>query len=382
MEPRGHGTLGALAAMALCLLLARAEAQAPASGPTAVAAGSEATYVVKKGDTLWGIAKGLLNDPFLWPRIWERNPFIADPNRIYPGDTLALPGREAAPTAPVAEAPKPEAPKEAPKEEAKAPAAPEAEAPAAPPPPAPEALLPPLPPVPPASRMAIACAPILMDEAAMASAGIGNIVKSADDKLMLSQEDSVAVGLNGQQVPKVGERLAVIRPAQRVIHPVSKREMGRALSTLGLLEVTEVRDRTALARVIYGCEPMTVGDRVARFAPAPYPEDKIPQPATRQVEGIILGSPRSVQFLGLQSLVYVDVGEGQGIGPGDVFAIYRPELPRGNPATGQLVPIPPERLGEAVVIRVTDRAVTAVISASAKEIRVGDRAVLSRQIQP
>lgn len=216
----------------------------------------------------------------------------------------------------------------------------------------------------------------------MASAGIGNIVKSADDKLMLSQEDSVAVGLNGQQVPKVGERLAVIRPAQRVIHPVSKREMGRALSTLGLLEVTEVRDRTALARVIYGCEPMTVGDRVARFAPAPYPEDKIPQPATRQVEGIILGSPRSVQFLGLQSLVYVDVGEGQGIGPGDVFAIYRPELPRGNPATGQLVPIPPERLGEAVVIRVTDRAVTAVISASAKEIRVGDRAVLSRQIQP
>lgn len=380
MEPRGRGTLGTLAAMALCLLLLRAEAQAPAPRPAAP--GGAGAYVVRKGDTLWGIAKSLLNDPILWPRIWERNPFITDPNRIYPGDTLAVPGREAPPP-PVAEAPKPEPPKEAPKkEEAQAPAAPEAPAPAAPPPPAPETVLAPPPPVPPASQMAIACSPVLMDEAAMASTGIGNIVKSQDDKLMLSQEDSVAVGLNGQQVPKVGDRLAVIRPGLRVVHPISNRQVGRAMDTLGLLEVTGVHDRTARARVIYGCEPMTVGDRVARFALAPFPEDKIAQPATRRVEGLIVDSARSLQFLALQNLVYLDVGAGQGIAPGDVFAIYRPELPRVNPAAGELVPIPPARLGEAVVVRVTDTTATAVISASAKEIRAGDRAVLSRQIQP
>lgn len=385
MKRTGGGTFGTLALITLCLvlLLAAAEAQAPAPGagvPSQAPAGpgSEGPYVVKKGDTLWGIAKSLFNDPFLWPRIWERNPFITDPNRIYPGDTLAMPGREPAP-APAAEAPKPEPPKEAPQEEAKAPAA----APVPPPPPAaPEAILTPLPPVPPASQMAIACSPVLLDEAATVSAGIGNIVKSDDDRLLLSQENYVAVSLNGEQTPKVGDRLAVIRPGPRVVHPVTKREMGRALSTLGILEVTEVRDRTARARVISSCEAMTVGDRVGRLVLAPFPEDKIAQPATRQVEGMIVDTPRSLQFLALQHVVYLDVGAGQGIGPGDVFAIYRRNLPRVNPVTGQQVPISPDRLGEAVVIRVTDKTATAVISASAKEIRAGDRVVLSRQIQP
>jgi hypothetical protein len=80
-------------------------------------------------------------------------------------------------------------------------------------------------------------------------------------------------------------------------------------------------------------------------------------------------------------MVYLDVGTGQGIGPGDVFAVYRPNLPAVNTAIGEVVPIPPDRLGEAVVIRVTNTTATAVISASAKELRAGDRVVLSRQIQ-
>ena len=146
MKRRGGGYLGKLGLIVLCLvvLLATAEAQTPAPGagmPSPAAtpattgpAESEGTYVVKKGDTLWGIAKSLLNDPVLWPQIRERNPFITDPNRIFPGDTLAIPGREPAPQAqvPVAEAPKPEPPKEAPKEEVKAPAPAPPPAPAAP----------------------------------------------------------------------------------------------------------------------------------------------------------------------------------------------------------------------------------------------------------
>jgi LysM repeat protein len=379
MKRRGGGTLGKLGLIVVCLVVsvAAAEAQTPAPGPGAPApVGSEGTYVVKKGDTLWGIAKSLLNDPFLWPQIWERNLFITDPNRIYPGDTLAIPGREPAP-APVAEAPKREPPKEAPKEEAKAPAsAPQA------PPPAPETILAPPSPVPPAGQMAIACYPVLLEEAAVEAAGIGSIIRSSDNRLLISQEDYVSVGLDREQIPKVGDRLAVIRPGLRVIHPWQKKALGRALNTLGILEVTEVRDRTVRVRVMYSCENMSAGDRVVPFVLAPFPEDKIAQPTTREVEGVIVDTPRRLQLLGLQTVVYLNVGKSQGIGPGDVFAIYRPSAPRADLTTGQVFPIPPERLGEAVVIRVTDSACTAVIWASAKEIRAGDWVVLSRQIQP
>jgi hypothetical protein len=365
--------------LAFVLATAQAQTGAPISPPAPTAPGGEEPYVVKKGDTLWGIARDLLKDPFLWPQLWERNPFITDPNRIYPGDTLAMPGGEAAPPAPapVAEAPKPEPPKAAPREEVKGPPPPPPS-----PPPRPEAIVTPLPPVPPASPQAIACSPVLIAESSAADAGIGSIVKTNDDRLLLGQVDQAFVAVDGGQSPNVGDLLAVVRPGTRVIHPWHKRVLGRTLYTLGVLEVTEVQDNAARVRIIYGCDAINNGDRVAPFVLAPFPEDKIAQPTTRQVEGVIVDTPRLLQLLGLQNLAYLDVGTSQGIGPGDVLAIYRRNLPVLNPVTGQEQPLPPARLGEVVVIRATDTTATAVITASAKEVRVGDEVVLSRQIQP
>lgn len=48
-------------------------------------------YVVKKGDTLWDIAKVYLKDPAQWPRLWSGNrSTVKNPNLIYPGDVLHL----------------------------------------------------------------------------------------------------------------------------------------------------------------------------------------------------------------------------------------------------------------------------------------------------
>lgn len=49
-----------------------------------------ATYVVQQGDTLWDIAAHYLQKPWQWPILWQSNPQIANPHRIYPGDQLAL----------------------------------------------------------------------------------------------------------------------------------------------------------------------------------------------------------------------------------------------------------------------------------------------------
>lgn len=47
-------------------------------------------YVVKKGDTLWGISNKFLNNPSYWPEIWDVNQKVRNPHLIYPGDVLYI----------------------------------------------------------------------------------------------------------------------------------------------------------------------------------------------------------------------------------------------------------------------------------------------------
>ncbi len=67
-------------------------AQTPpaAAPPVVILPQAPRTYVVKKGDTLWGIASLYLQDPWRWPDIWYANPAIKNPHLIYPGDELML----------------------------------------------------------------------------------------------------------------------------------------------------------------------------------------------------------------------------------------------------------------------------------------------------
>ena len=67
-------------------------AQQPATPAPAPASDSAKTHTVKRGDTLWDIAKAYLGDAFLWPEVYRLNTgTIEDPHWIFPGQLLKLP---------------------------------------------------------------------------------------------------------------------------------------------------------------------------------------------------------------------------------------------------------------------------------------------------
>jgi hypothetical protein len=71
-----------------CLLCVGSPGHAQDRAPEA-----SALHVVRRGDTLWDLAGRYLNDPFLWPRIFQANrDVVRDPHWIYPLERLRIPG--------------------------------------------------------------------------------------------------------------------------------------------------------------------------------------------------------------------------------------------------------------------------------------------------
>lgn len=340
----------------------------PPGAPAQEAERQEQRYDVERGDTLWEIARRLLDDPFQWQRIWAANRGrLSSPDLILPGQRLVIPEAGAAGA----------------REEA---AGEEADRTLDPVPEArasifdrgrPEARLqatgqftaeerPALRPV---SRGDALGAPFLARDRELEPRG--RVLGPVSDGRRASTawhgrvDDPVRVRLRG-----VGAAPGDTLVAVRVGDPV--RDLGRVVHPVGLLQVESVSGDTAVTRVADVFGLVQPGDPVLRVSLPEVPAGTEFRAAERALTASVVGQADGSALMRPGELVFLDRGSADGVRPGDVFRLS----PGGGQGTAA-----GDRGARSIVVRVGARASTArVVDVGDGTVTTGETARLVQRL--
>lgn len=322
-------------------------------------------HIVVRGDTLWDISDAYLGTPWVWPSIWDDNGEIENPHRIYPGDRIWITPSEMRKISAEEAAlllsnlpPEPEAPAamEDLSLDEPLPAAQDPE-------PAviaePEEY----------GTIRIANrenAGLITREQMDASA---SIVGRENERVLLSQEDQVYIGLGEGEV-EVGDQLTVIRTHEKVFDPDTGVLLGYHVDFLGWVEVQQTMPETALARIGMSTGGLMEGDRVIPREPLPA---EVALKASPDVEGKISFFPQSRVVIGYHDFVYLNRGTFDGLEVGSPLDVYRPGYSAEEVVRDEQVQVPDSVIGRLVVVRAEGESAVAWVMRSRTELALGDR---------
>jgi hypothetical protein len=317
-------------------------------------------HAVVKGDTLWDLSASYLNDPFIWPDIWQVNPQIGHPDLIYPGNRVNLPGYSKTAQAPTPRTVAPGAAGAAPADAAaETMAASMAEAA-----PAPNVVIP---------STTAGRTGWIIDEGD--EVGLGTILGNWHrGRNLLATDAAVHVSLGARDGVVAGDRFRIINTDRVIHHPQTGKVVGRLARVVGEVEIVAVRDASATGRVTRANHPIQVGDAILATLEIPPITEPVEPREARDLSATILAAYDNQFALAEHDVIFLDVGERQSVQPGDRFLLH------GTAATE--IDGAPHYVAEAVVIAAQPSTCSAMIMRSFTETFVGETATFTTAALP
>lgn len=315
----------------------------------ALAADEEPTiYVVKKGDTLWGLSERFIKDPHYWPNMWSKNSQITNPHLIYPGQKVRV---------------FPDRLEFEPREPAEAPAE--------------------------AKKATVAQAETLADVAAERTYSVrgnegflmesdfkpaGFVVAVHHDRIVAGDDDIVYTDIGKAFGVKGGEKFLIYRKEGTVSHPLTNEIMGVKVVPLGTLQLTDLEQKASRAIITKAYQEISPGAFLMPYRDDKHREIALKMP-TKELKGYIIESYSGTQIVAAGDIVYIDLGSTQGAEPGNMLYIVRDVTIDRQYAEGRIDRVPQELLGALVILETGKKTATALVVKSIDAIYKGDKIV-------
>lgn len=313
--------------------------------PLQLADGAPDRYVVKAGDTLWGIAAKFLKDPYRWGELWKLNAEeIKNPQRIYPGQVLALDKSGNQPQLKLVTVTEPRREYVEPLRKG-------------------------IPSIPPQDIEPFLSEPRVVDAADVDAAPRvvalqeNRVVAGARDIIYTTEVAAAAVQ------PKAWQ---LFRPSKPLLDPDTKETLGYEAVFLGTARMTQGGMPSSFLVLTAKMEIQ----RDDQLQPAPRQDvpSYIPRAPTSKITGKVLAIYSGVTYGGPQTIVTLNRGKADGLENGHVLAVDTAGAVATNRYQGDRTDyqLPDSRNGLMYVFRVFDRVSYAMIMNATTPVLVGD----------
>lgn len=358
-------------------------------------------HIVVKGDSLWAIAAAHLGDPYLWPQVYSKNDYIADPNLIYPGDPIRLDigtvvsdqaisqSVDDDDPAPVADTVNGEsgdfedmqaATGEDDADQGKEDLGSVSEVtdftgddsefiilPAG-------------------EREEMDCSTVIMPlKAANSKIDATAVIVGGENRDIegYSLGDVVYVNAGLNRGLKAGTEFTVLRQLELIREP-NGAVLGAAVDQVGRITLVAIQAETATGVVSPGCYEVRLNDMIVPYVQEPIPlitelpkTDRFASIDTTKDVGYVVRTEDNLASAAKGHLINVNLGLNKNVAPGDLFVLFR-DNPSNNAKRNQVYP--EIFLGHAVALKSNQSTSLMKIVTSSLEVMVGDKIVALSQV--
>lgn len=306
-------------------------------------------YVIKKGDTLWGISERFIKDPNYWPNMWSKNSQVTNPHYIYPGQKLRIFADRIE-----------FVPKEQPVVDQK-----------------------------PKNAPVTAVTEVLQEVAAEKTYTLygtegflagkefkpyGLLIGIQHERVVAGVDDIVYTDIGAAQKAGSGDKFSVYLKDVSVSHPISNEEIGNKFIPVGTVQLTDMERKSSRAIVTKSSREISPGAFLLPYNESRRREISLKN-AKADLKGYIVESYSGASIIAAGEVVYIDLGANQGAEAGNMLYIVRDVTIDQKYVEGRLEKLPQELLGALVIIEAGKKTSTALVVKSIDAIYKGDRIV-------